>query len=319
MSKMSTDLTKTTLNGPTMGTRWSVLFHASQSDPVEKIQTTCEKVVAEIDQQMSTWKPDSDLMRFNAAPVGKWVELPRHLVNVLAKGLEIGKASGGVFDVGMGDVVRNWGFAAADHDVAGMQATMGQTRPRAYQILELDPVGQRARKHAAIDLDLSGIAKGYGVDCLIGVLGGYGIATGVASLDGEVRCKGLQPDGRPWAIALERPDYDRRDALGIIELEDASVATSGDYRHWVDLDDRRLSHTMDPRLGGPVPRGPASVTVVAETCTEADAWATALMVLGVSKGAVLARHIGLNAMFLERDGDGFTQTGVGPLFQELAV
>jgi thiamine biosynthesis lipoprotein len=130
-----------------------------------------------------------------------------------------------------------------------------------------------------------------------------------------MRAIGLRPDGAPWAIAVEAPDPDRRAPHSILALHDAAVATSGDYRHWVEVQGRRLSHTMNPRSGAPLVETPASVTVAARSCAEADAWATALMVLGCDAGAARARELGLDALFLLRDNAGGVHASrVGRLF-----
>ena len=130
---------------------------------------------------------------------------------------------------------------------------------------------------------------------------------------------GLRPDGAPWGVAVEAPDPDRRTPHSVLALHDAAVATSGDYRHWVEVQGRRLSHTMDPSRGAPLIAPPASVTVIARTCAEADAWATALMVLGEEAGAKLATQQGLDALFLLRDdGGGVHSKAIGRLFSEKA-
>ena len=140
---------------------------------------------------------------------------------------------------------------------------------------------------------------------------------GLVGIDGEMRALGLRPGQKAWTIAVEAPDSERRVPHSILTLQDAAVATSGDYRHWVEVQGRRLSHTMDPGRGAPMLTSPASVTVVARSCVEADAWATALMVLGADRGAPLARKHGLDALFLLRDDDGSTRgVGVGRLFSE---
>jgi thiamine biosynthesis lipoprotein len=166
-----------------------------------------------------------------------------------------------------------------------------------------------------VDLDLNGIAKGYGVDRLPAVLHGFGIASGLVGIDGEMRAFGLHPAGEPWVIAVEAPDPDRRAPHSILALHDAAVATSGDYRHWLMAGGRRMSHTMDPRRGAPLPEPPASVTVIARTCAEADAWATALMVLGPKAGTQLAERERLNALFLLRGAESTLQSkAVGSIF-----
>jgi thiamine biosynthesis lipoprotein len=218
----------------------------------------------------------------------------------------------------MGDSVSAWGFGPHQADPQVIRAALGTARRPTHQVLELDADALRLCKHAQVTLDLCGIAKGYGVDRLMAVLARFGIGDALVGIDGEMRANGLRPDGRPWAVAVERPDHDKRAPLAVLELTDCAVATSGDYRHWVDVGDRRLSHTMDPARGGPLSVSPASVTVLAETCMQADAWATALMVQGTRDGAASARRLNLNALFIDRAEDGFQQTPVGPLFDAWA-
>ncbi|MDT8327360.1 MAG: FAD:protein FMN transferase [Roseovarius sp.] len=311
MLKTRTELTRHSLSGPTMGTRWSAQFHAPDTvDPVV-IEAALAACVAVVDQQMSTWKPDSDLMRLNRAPVGQWVAVPPELMTVLKRALEIGRLSDGAFEIAMGDAVTAWGFGAQEHDTEAMRRALNQPRPRAHEVLELDHAARRARKSAAVTLDLSGIAKGFGVDQMIAVLARFGIEHALVGLDGELRAIGQRPEGAPWTVALEKPDYEVRAPLSMLELKDSAVATSGDYRHWVDLGTQRLSHTMDPARGGPVLGAAASVTVLADTCMDADAWATAFMVMGKDRASLLARDQGLSAIFVERDGDTLRQTYIG--------
>lgn len=313
MSKTSIERARFALNGPTMGTRWSALFFAKPSFDKGAVQGALKAAVDEVDAQMSTWKPGSDLMRLNAAPVGAWVAVPSHLMAVLRLGREIGRASGGAFDIGLGDAVTAWGFGPEPAASAGIRAAMGAHRRPAYEILDID--GAHMRKSAPITLDLNGIAKGYGVDRLAEILREHGIADALVGIDGEMRALGLRPGGEAWAIAVEAPDAARRTPHSILALQDAAVATSGDYRHWVEVQGRCLSHTMDPRRGAPLISSPASVTVVGQSCAEADAWATALMVLGEREGGVLARRLGLDALFLLRsEGGDVRATGAGRLF-----
>ncbi|WP_297774538.1 FAD:protein FMN transferase [uncultured Roseovarius sp.] len=313
MSKMSTNVVSHALNGPTMGTCWSALFFAGPGFDPAPVRAALQTAVDEVDAQMSTWKPDSDLMRLNMAPVGAWVPVPDRLGEVLARGLEIGRASDGGFDLGMGDAVTAWGFGPEAAAPERIRAAISADRVPAHAALEIGD--HHVRKSAPIALDLNGIAKGYGVDRLTETLRTHAITDALVGIDGEMRALGLRPDGQAWTIAVEAPDPERRAPHSILALQDAAVATSGDYRHWVEVQGRRLSHTMDPDRGGPLAHSPASVTVVAETCMAADAWATALMVRGRLVGATLARTLGLNALFIDRDGDHLRETRVGRLFE----
>jgi thiamine biosynthesis lipoprotein len=315
MSKMSTESARIALNGPTMGTRWQATFFAEPDFDPALIGAALQAAVDEVDGQMSTWKPDSDLMGLNAAPVGEWAAVPARLAEVLRLGLEIGRISGGAFDIGMGDAVTAWGFGPEAAAPDGIRAAMKNPRCPAHEALEFD--GDHVRKAEPVALDLNGIAKGYGVDRLADALRDHGISDGLVGIDGEMRAMGLRPDGEAWTIAVEAPDAERRAPHSILALQDAAVATSGDYRHWVEVQGRRLSHTMDPRRGAPLIASPASVTVVARSCAEADAWATALMVLGPDKGAEIASKQKLDALFLVRDDIGNARgVGVGRLFSE---
>ncbi|MCM2474493.1 FAD:protein FMN transferase [Rhizobium sp. CG5] len=310
MPKTFTDLTRHALNGPTMGTRWSALFHTPADFDAEPARLAMANAVAEVDRQMSTWKPNSDLNRLNSADPGEWITLPERLITVLTAGLIIGQASGGAFDIGMGDAVAAWGFGPDAADQDRIKAARLLSRSPAHDILELDRSGCRARKHADMRFDLNGIAKGYGVDRLTEVAREHGIEAGLFAIDGELRALGAQPDGKGWTIAVEKPDLDARAPHSVLELHDAAVATSGDYRHWLDVGGHRLSHTMDPRLGMPLKQSPASVTVIARDCRSADAWATAMMVLGEARGLALAEKLGLSVLFLydgpqRRAGCGF--------------
>ncbi len=294
MSKMSTDPVKLALSGPTMGARWSAVFHGDPLAWHDDLRLALQASVDEVDRQMSTYRRDSDLNRLNAAPVGAWVDLPAETIAVIEAALAIGEASGGAFDVGVGDLVAAWGFGAD-----ARSDSKPALRNVALKNLELDVAGRRARKWAPLRLDLSGIAKGYGVDRLGETMDRFGIAVWLVGIDGEMRARGRKPDGSAWAIGHERPVIGERELMGVLELEDVAVATSGGYRHYRDVAGRTVTHTMDPRSGEPLDNGVAAVTVLAENCMAADAWATALLVRGLDEGVALARRLGMSALFVD--------------------
>ena len=294
------------LSGATMGTRYSAVFYAAESIDQSALQAELQRAVDLVDRQMSTWQADSDLMRLNAAPPGQWVELPEELLWVLATALQIGEQSGGAFDIGVGALVSACGF--------GPQAAAEQLPPRpprAREALELDVPRRAARTHSRISLDLNGIAKGFAVDQLARCLKKHGVHDFLVGIDGEMRAAGHKPDGSAWAVALEKPLRGRREVLGALELTDASIATSGDYRHWRERDGTSVSHTMDPHSGAPLLSPLTSVSVICTSCMYADAWATALLVLGVEAGSRVAREQGLSAIFVVREGDVLREVLVG--------
>ena len=295
-----------------MGTRYSAVFFAAPGLDASAVGAGLFAAVDKVDRQMSTWKPDSDLNRLNAAPLQQWIPVPADLVSVLDSALRIGRQSAGAFDIGVGAVVNAWGFGPGTRqpDIDRIRVpTQGTHRP-ASDALEIDPARQRVRKRAAITLDLSGIAKGYGVDELARCLDRFGITRYLVGIDGEMRACGVKPDGRPWAIAVEKPVRDVREAMGVMELTDAAIATSGDYRHWVELAGKHYAHTMDPSSGRPVSNRLAAVTVVMSRCMDADAWATALLVLGETAGIALAQKQGMDAVFVLHDGEGFEEISI---------
>lgn len=295
------------INGATMGTRYSSVFYASRDFADNVLARALFEAVDRVDRQMSTWKPNSDLNRLNAAPVGQWVDIPWELTMVLAASLRIGHQTHGAFDIGVGDLVAAWGFGPLGRAEVGRAPAEPVVRAVTAQCLELDEVARRARKLAPLCLDLSGIAKGFAVDEMARVMREYAIACCLVGIDGEMRGVGAKPDGAPWAVAHERPDRKIREAMGVIELQDMAVATSGNYRHWIERDGEILSHTMDTARARPLEGTLASVSVLAPSCMIADAWATAVMVLGSRAGLELIRQHGLDAI-LVHDGGGIEAT-----------
>lgn len=316
MPKTCSDPRRLALHGPTMGTRWSVTCDAAPDTDVQALQTALAAAVQRVDAQMSPWLPGSDLNRLNHAPVGAWVTLPAEILEVLVCALDVCRLSAGAFDPAAGALVDAWGFGAV-RDAPDAEAIRTATsaapvaRIPTYEALELDSGMLRARKHAPMHLDLCGIAKGYAVDRMADVLRQNGVPHALVALDGELRAVGGQADGQPWAVAVESPETERRAVHSVVELQDLAVATSGDYRHYLQVGDARLAHTMDTRRGAPVRNEVASVTVLARQCMHADAWATALLVAGPGEGLALAQRMGLEALWMLRRGNGLVTLGLG--------
>jgi thiamine biosynthesis lipoprotein len=296
-----------------MGTRWSAIVDADHTLDMTALRQDLAAEVEQVDAQMSSWKSDSDLMRINRASVGDWVDLPDEIMEVLACALDIHRLSAGAFNPCVGALVDAWGFGAV-RDVPDSEAILAarQTTPRhADGCVELDKLAGRVRKREPLQLDLCGIAKGYAVDRMVSVLQKHGVRHALAALDGELCALGSQASGVPWAVALERPEAGLRAVQGVIELDGVAVATSGDYRRFLQVGDARLAHTMDARRCAPVNNAVASVTVLARSCMHADAWATALLVAGPDEGLALAQRMGLDVLFLLRRAEGLIEVGLG--------
>jgi thiamine biosynthesis lipoprotein len=227
--------------------------------------------------------------------------------------LDVQRLSAGAFDPCVGGLVNAWGFGAQGDapDARAIRIARPSQPPVAQACLELDTSAGRVRKRAPLQLDLCGIAKGYAVDRMAYVLQAHGVRHALAALDGDLRAVGAQRKGVPWAVGLESPELERRAVRGVIELEDLAVATSGDYRRYLALGGARIAHTMDPRRWAPVNNGVASVTVLARTCMQADAWATALLVAGPGEGLAMAQRMGMDVLFLLRRGAGLIELGWG--------
>lgn len=306
---MFSELQRHALNGETMGTRYSAVFFAPAGIDLAVIGAALFAAVDLVDQQMSTWRPDSHLSRLNAVPANQWCALPPELLAVLDAGVRVGIASNSAFDMGVGSLVNAWGFGPTGQQPNAQQIrALGQQAHRpAHEVLEIDLPQQRVRKQSPLTLDLSGIAKGYGVDALADTLDRFGITRYLVGIDGEMRAKGSKPDDQAWAVAIEKPVRHVREVMGVMALADAAIATSGDYRHWVEVGGLNFAHTMDPRSGRPVDNHLASVSVVMPTCMWADAWATALLVMGAKTATEMAQQHGMTALLVVREGDAFEE------------
>lgn len=300
-------------SGHSMGTTWSVRLAAPPGKAVpddlhELLQQQLDIVVAE----MSHWEPDSSLGRFNRAAAGSWHVLPRAFFDVLTYAVEVGRLSGDTYDPSAGQIVNRWGFGP-DHagprysDSAYQPPAADEIRTlreqRECSRIQLDPDRKRVFQPGRVQLDLSAVAKGYSVDRLAYFLSHHGVKHFLVEVGGELRGAGMRPDGQPWWVELEPlPDSGVPDM--VLALHGLAVATSGDYRKFFMLDGRRYAHTIDPRTAMPVCNGLASVTVVHPQCMAADAWSTALTVLGPEQGLAMAERQGLAARFVLRTGDG---------------
>ena len=331
-------------HGLSMGTTWSVRLvgHGTSAHLQEGLQCQLDLVVSE----MSHWLPDSDLGRFNCAPAGTWHSLPAAFFEVLAFAMSVSRDSGGAYDPCAGAMVNRWGFGPEQRfdDLAFQAPSAGEIGALLAQgrgrRVELDHAGRRARQPGGVFIDLSSVAKGYSVDRLAHYLEMQGIRHYLVEVGGELRGAGTKPDGQPWWVALEQvsdtgpiehsaadaavnsavnsaADADSGDDSGanldanlneiVLALHGLSVATSGDYRRYFLQDGQRFSHTLDARTAAPVCNGIASVTVVHADCMAADAWSTALTVLGLEAGLALAERQGLAARFLVRSGSGLSE------------
>lgn len=324
--------------GETMGTTWTVLCVLPPGDvgalpgPQQRaldaaIRAALDDVVA----QMSNWRADSDISRFNRAAAGAWVALPPACFEVVEAALAVARESGGAYDPSAGPLVDLWGFGPAPRrsGAPSIEAIEAASTRCGWRRIEANRETLLVQQPGGSTLDLCAIAKGYAVDAVSAVLAAHGVAHRLVEIGGELRGEGVKPDGMPWWVELETPPLERGGACGpgsgaenlpvvdLIALHGLAVATSGDYRrYYLDAGAVRRTHTIDPRSGYPASHALASVTVLHRECMLADAWSTALTVLGPEAGLALAQHKGLAARFLVRTGTGFRER-VSPAYAEM--
>lgn len=293
-----------TLYGETMGTRWRVDLCAPGRAPLDALHAAVQARLDTVVAQMSTWEPGSDICRFNRTASGSWHLLPDDFFAVMDCALRVAEASDGAFDPAIGALVAAWGFGAGARrqhapDAAALDAAR---RMPGWRALRLRRDTRELLQPGGVSLDLSAIAKGYGVDAVVDLLRERGIAAALVDVGGELRGFGRKPDGTPWRVLVEAGDDDAGGAPCVLELADAAVATSGPRWHRYRADGRERSHTIDPRGGAPVADAPVAVSVLADDAMHADAWATALTVMGVGAGHAFATARGLAARLVPAGG-----------------
>ena len=289
-----------------MGTTYSLQVVAAP-DGIDSraLRVAADEVLARIDRSMSGYRDDSEISRFNASASTDWFQVSADLAAVVDCALTVSRESDGAFDITVGPLVAAWGFGAAGEPIdLPDDARLAQLKARVgYQKLQarLNPPALR-KQDASLSVDLNGIAPGYAVDLLAARLKSMHIANFMIDIGGEVQARGMNAQGRPWRIAVERPVDAEPEPFAIVQLDGAAVTTSGEYRHYYDRDGHRYSHTIDPRTGRPVAHDLASVVVIGPTSMQIDAWATAFNVLGTEAGQALATERGMPVLFIEAQG-----------------
>lgn len=283
-----------------MGTNWSVKISANR-DAVPGLQPGIQRVLDDIVTQMSHWQPDSHLSRYNGAAAGTWHVLPEAFWQVMTAGVDIARETAGAFDPTSGALIDAWGFGPDAHHAVPSADVIRQAREACgWHKLQWDEPRRALWQPGGIRLDLSGIAKGFAVDAVSTFLVEQDVRDHLIDIGGELRGTGRRPDGSPWRVAVQGPVAIENPSGIIVPLGNQAVATSGDYLRFFEQAGKRFSHTIDPRLGRPVPDDVASVTVAHAQCMLADAYATALTVMGADKGFEFACSSELAALFLIR-------------------
>jgi thiamine biosynthesis lipoprotein len=313
--------TPVTLSGRTMGTVYhvSVIPGAEDEYKIEEVHKQIEARLEQINQRMSTYIGTSELNLVNNAGANTWVDVSAETASVVDTAQRISSQTDGAFDITVGNLVNLWGFGP---DI-NLYAVPEENRIRevlsksGYQNLNvrLDPP-QIQKNIAGLYLDLSGIAKGHGVDQIAELLIELGYPNHLVEIGGEIRTGGEKAPGQPWSIGIERPQSKGRSVLRVVHTSTtAAMATSGDYRNYFEHQGRRYSHTIDPTTGYPITHRLASVSVLHESCMLADAYATAFMVMGPDRAMEFAKQHDLAIYMLVKKDHGFVPLS-SPAFEK---
>ncbi|MGQ0658584.1 MAG: FAD:protein FMN transferase [Chromatiales bacterium] len=282
-----------------MGTTYEIKYVAPADSVAlrSELQPGVTAILDAIDRQMSTYRADSELSRFNLSATTDWVPVSADVVTVVSEALRLSEWSGGALDITVGPLVDLWGFGPqrrepripSTAEIAAAKTTVGYRRIQA----RADPPAVR-KDNAGVRVDLNAIAPGFAVDRLAALLKGHGVGDFLVELGGEVYAHGRRPDGGKWRVAIERANGG---VEKVVELDGVGLSTSGNYRNYFEVDGERYPHEIDPASGWPVRHSGVSVTVIAESCMRADAMSTALLVIGPERGHALAERHNLPALF----------------------
>ncbi|WP_248763609.1 FAD:protein FMN transferase [Pseudomonas sp. 13-2922] len=304
--------------GPTMGSTYSIQYVRHAGGPaVAEVKPAVEATLAEVDRQMSTYRGDSDIERFNELPAHSCQVMPSSILELVRVGEQLSLDSDGAYDLTVEPLMNLWGFGPQGREEKVPDAArLAEVRQRVgHRYLRID--GDQLCKDAAVEVDFNSIAAGYTVDRIVARLQALGLDSFLAEATGELKAVGKKPDGSPWRIALEVPRDDEQVAQRIIALDGYGVSTSGDYRNYFEQDGKRYSHTFDALTGAPITHNLASVTVIHPSTLMADGFSTLLLILGPERGWDYAEKHMIAAFFVMRADTGFV-TRTNQAFERLA-
>ena len=315
--------TATVLDGKTMGTFWRVSVIGVDEAKAQALRAKVQAQLDADDRLLSTWKNDSALMRFNhAADTRPW-PVSEAMADIVTLSLRIGAKTHGAMDITVGPLVNLWGFGQDKQPVATPDAQAIAAAKARTGLQHLQVINQSGRQFLQKDIpdlfvDLSTVGEGYAADHLARLMEQEGISRYLVSVGGALVSRGMNGEGKPWRVAIQKPT-DRENAVqAIVDINGHGISTSGSYRNYYELDGKRISHVIDPQTGQPITHKLVSVTVIAPTALEADGWDTGLMVLGPEKAQQVVREEGLAVYMIVKEGEGF-KTWMSPQFRTFLV
>jgi len=297
------------INGHTMGTTYSIkLVHHSRINQLDLISDGIDSILVSLNQQMSTWDPNSEISKFNRLESIDPVPVSESFATVVQSALDISKETDGYFDIAIFDLMQEWGFGPNPKSkLPTAQIIESILNYSGYHQIEVIN-NTIVKKHPNNKIDLNAIAKGYGVDEVFHYLKLKGYKDVFVEIGGEVRCSGLNQQNTYWSIGIQNPtgdDSDNNPIAGVIYSDNDAIATSGNYRNFVNVEGEIIGHTINPKTGFPIQTDVLSVTVQAASCMVADAWATALMTLDFKNGfSLVKKYPDLNVIWIIEEEGG---------------
>lgn len=298
------------LRGNTMGTSYTIkALRARGKIDKEALYNDIKATLDEANDKLNNWTDDTEISRFNASTSTNWQEISPTFFEVLEEAQRIHAESGGRFDVTLSPLIDMWGFGPEDNETQPSKTEIDAALANVGQanLLEIRSQPPMLRKkRGAVSVNLGAIAKGYSADLIARTLEKHDISDYLVEIGGDLIARGLNEQGVPWRVGIEKPNEVGRSVQLIVSVTDMGLATSGDYRNFfLDDEGRRMSHIIDPVTGRPVTHNLASVTVLAPNGMRADGLATALLVLGEEKGREMANRLNIPAYFITREAEGF--------------
>jgi len=307
------------LQGRTMGTTYNIkVIVSADSQDLDKLQAGIDDLLKELNQQMSTYITDSELSLFNQSQSLTPIDISPGLARVIAEAIRLGELSEGKLDVTVGPLVNLWGFGPEQRpEKQPSEELLKATRSQiGLQHLSLTN-NQLSKKIPHLYVDLSTIAKGYGVDIVAEYIEQQGIDNYLVEIGGEIRLKGFKHTGELWVVAIEKPITTERSVQQFIIPKDNAMATSGDYRNYFEADGQRFSHIIDPATGKPIDHKLVSVTVIHPSSMTADGLSTAMMVMGEEQALAFAEKNNLAAYIISKTENGFVEQSTVKFMQYL--
>ena len=292
------------LSGATMGTTWSVVL-PSPPGPItlDALHKAIEGELLRINQLMSTYQPDSELSQFNASTSTELVRLNAEILFVLDASISVSDASSGSYDVTLGTVIDLWGFGASDqHRAVPTEQQLQDASDATGYTRVVREATKISKPHAQMRIDLSSLAKGYAVDRIGLIVERAGLRDYLAEIGGEIRTRGNRAVGKPWRVGIETPSLEVAQGVAVT---DASIASSGSYRNYREIEGKRVSHLIDGQTYRPISHRTVAATVLHRNTMLADAWATALMVVTPEKARALATQQGIDVQLTFKTDEGF--------------